>query len=145
MNGTAPGRFPFVQVAKYPHMKPEDVLVWDRFVAMHPGRFDTVDYDIALGVGAPTRPEDPENIQSMHTILSQKKVDVVAYKGYTTYVIEVKPIANARALGQILTYLQLYKQDHPLEPNIIPMIVCGEVEREMEGVFDTHGIVVETA
>ncbi len=43
------GRFPFKILAKYPHMKPEDIAVWERFINKNPGYFDTVDYDVHLG------------------------------------------------------------------------------------------------
>lgn len=139
------GRFPYETLSKYPHMQPEDVMVWHKYIQSHPDVFERCDYDVAVGEGAPTDPSHTEVMQGMHTILTQKKIDVVAYKGYKTFLIEVKPVANARGLGQILTYLKLYKKDHLLEQNIIPMIVCGSIEREMEEVFDLHGIRVEVA
>lgn len=139
------GRFPFQKLAKYPHMKPEDIAVWERFVANNPRFFDTVDYDVPVGQGAPQNPELPENIQADGKILTQKKIDVVGYVGPIPYIIEVKPTADMRALGQILTYHELFTADHPELPNPLKMIVCGAVERELEAMFEKHGIQVEVA
>lgn len=139
------GRFPYKKLTKYPHMKPEDVAVWERFIATNPAFFDTCDYDVPCGKGADTNPEHPENMQRDHTILTQKKIDVVGYADDRTYVCEVGPVADMRKLGQILTYLQLYKTDHPESSNIIPMVLCGEIERELEQMFEAHGIQVEVA
>jgi hypothetical protein len=126
-------------------MKPGDIAVWDRYILKNPDIFDSVNYDMALGKGADPHPDHAEEIQRDHTILTQKKVDVVGYKDGIVYVIEVKPIANARALGQILTYVRLYKIDHPDDATVVPMVVCESVEREMLEDFFEHGIVVMTA
>ena len=126
-------------------MKPEDVAVWERFMLKNPKVYDTVDYDVAVGDGAPQSEAHPENIQAMGKILTQKKIDVVAYVGEIVHVIEVGPIADMRKLGQILTYLTLYTREHPEATLIIPTVVCGAVERELAPMFAEHGIVLEVA
>ena len=126
-------------------MKPEDVAVWGRFIAKNPGLFESCDYDMALGVGAPVDPNHPEEIQRDHTILTQKKVDVVAYRLDQVTLIEVKPIADMRAMGQIMTYHHLYTQAHPEQTNVWKMVVCGKVERELAEIFANNGILIRVA
>lgn len=139
------GRFVYGPLSKYPHMKPEDVAVWNKYIASHPNQFERCDYDVLCGDGAPVRAEDPEEIQRMHTIISSRKIDVVAYRDEVHYVIEVKPIATMSALGQILTYKSLYTQDNPEARIIVPMVVCGEIQPDIVHLFIEHGIVVATA
>jgi hypothetical protein len=138
-----PGRFPYKLLAKYPHMKPEDIAVWERFIRAYPNLYVTCDYDVPCGQGAPQNPEHPENIQADGKILTQKKIDVIGYSNDATYIIEVKPIADARALGQILTYEKLYMADHPELTRVEKMIVCGEIERELDAIFTEHDIITE--
>jgi len=57
------GRFPYKHLAKYPHLKPEDIQVWEEFIAQNPKHFLTCDYDVCVGDGAPQDPNLPENIQ----------------------------------------------------------------------------------
>lgn len=139
------GRFPYRRLAKYPHLKPEDIAVWERFIDANPGVYETCDYDVPVGKGAETDPAHPPEIQRDHTILTQKKIDVVAYYEDVVHVIELKPIANARALGQILVYKRLYSNDHPDVALIVPTVICGAVEREMQDDFDAAGVVVKIA
>jgi hypothetical protein len=139
------GRFPFQRLAKYPHMKPEDVAAWERFIDTNPGYFESVDYDVAVGEGAPTNPEHPENIQHDHTILTQKKIDVVGYRGATVTVVEVKPIADMRALGQALVYSHLYAADHPEVTDLQRMVVAGEMERELAPIYAAQSVQFELA
>lgn len=139
------GRFQFQRLAKYPGMKPEDVAAWERFIDSFPGYFETVDYNYALGTGAPVDPNAPENIQRDHTILTQKKVDVVGYRGSSVFIVEVKPIADMRALGQALVYSHLYAIDHPEVTDLQRMVVAGDIERELAPVYAAQGVQFELA
>lgn len=139
------GRFPFDKLAKYPHMKPEDVAVWSRFIIKNPDLFATVDYDVCVGAGADFEMCTSNEYDCDCQKLTQKKIDAVAYKGSAVTLIEVKPIANMRALGQMIVYFNLYKKDHPEETNISNMIVCREVERELDEIFAQNGIIIKTA
>jgi hypothetical protein len=140
-----PGRFPYKILAKYPHMMPQDVDVWEAYIHKNPNAFGTVEYDLKVGKGAEVDTNAPENMQRDHTILTQKKIDAVGYNTGEVWIIEVKPIANARALGQILTYIKLYKDEHGERDKIEGMIVCYEVEREMDALFKEHGILIGIA
>lgn len=138
------GRFPYKKLAKYPHLKPEDIAVWELFIEQNPTEFLTCNYDVACGVGAPQDPSLPENIQRDGKILTQKKIDVVGYINNDITIIELKPIANARALGQLLTYKDLYIECYPDHPTPKMMVIANSIEREMQATFDAQGIVVRT-
>lgn len=126
-------------------MKPEDVAVWERFIDDHPNYFETVDYDLAVGKGAPVDPTHPENIQRDHTILTQKKIDVVGYRGEEITLVEVKPIADMRSLGQIISYAHLYALDHPEAGEITRVVVAGALERELDAIFAAQGVQIMLA
>lgn len=139
------GRFPFSELAKYPHMKPEDVQVWTRFLAKYPAYFDTVDYDVPVGQGAPQDENQPPNIQYDGKILTQKKIDVVGYKRDIITVVEIGPVADMRKLGQILVYRKLFTADFPdLQPPL-SAVLCASVERELEAIFNEHGVMLLVA
>lgn len=139
------GRFPYTTLAKYPHMKPEDVAVWQRFVVNNPAFFDSVDYDVPCGIGATPNPDHPINIQRDHIILTQKKVDVVGYNGNIVTLVEVKPIADMRSMGQIIAYHHLFTKCHPEHTIVNKMIVCGSIERELDEIFTENNIITEVA
>lgn len=140
-----PGRFPYKTLEKYPHMKPEDVAVWERYIAANPAMFETVDYDVPLGAGEPVPPEQPEEMAADWAALTRKKIDLIAYRADgAVHLVEVKPIANMRALGQILTYQELYAATHP-GIQAVPMVVANKVDRELAVMFAKHGIQVALA
>ena len=137
--------YDYKKLSKYPHMKPEDVAVWARFIEKNPDYFDNVEYDVAVGKGAPQNPELDENLQYDGKILTQKKIDVIGYRDDQIFVIEVKPTADARCLGQILTYLPLYKATYELFSEPKGMVICGAIERELDERFREYDIMVEIA
>lgn len=123
-------------------MKPEDIMVWERFLTARPDFFDRVDYDYKVGEGAPQAPTLPENIRRDGKILTQKKVDVVGYKGADVYITELKPKADMRALGQVLSYFNLYRKPTVATGFVFKIVIAGEMERELEAVFKEQQIKV---
>ena len=126
-------------------MKPEDIAAWERFIDTNPSYFDTVDYNVPCGTGAPVNPDHAPEIQYDHTILTQKKIDVVGYRENSVTIIEVKPIADMRALGQALTYSHLYAIDHPEVSDLQRMVVAGEMERELAPIYAAQSVQFEQA
>lgn len=106
-----PGLFEYKLLPKYPHMKPADVLIWERFIKTNPDEYTSVDYDVLVGTGR--RHEgaaEPELVDGFE-ILTKKKIDVVGYRGGFAHIIEIKPNAGPSALGQVISYEILYKRD----------------------------------
>ena len=135
----------YKKLAKYAHMQPEDVAVWERFIKKNPKYFDSVEYDVEVGEGALQSPDLPANIKADGKILSQKKIDVVGYRDDKFFVIEVKPTANMRCLGQCMTYISLYRDTYEPMAELKCMVICGEVERELDALFKENDIMVEIA
>lgn len=136
------GRFPYKERYKYPHMLGEDKDIWDRFIKLYPGRFDSVDYDFRVGDGIPYGPEiDPKTRATMKA-LTQKRIDVLGWNGEQPTIIEVKKRVGLSALGQVLGYLALFEADLPniLEPKL--MIVTETIFRDDIRVLKGYNIEV---
>ncbi|TAK79727.1 MAG: hypothetical protein EPO20_30845 [Betaproteobacteria bacterium] len=126
-------------------MKPEDVAVWDRFIDTNPAFFDSVDYNYPLGEGVDVGEDEPETQRRGFQILTQKKVDVVGYRADGVTIVEVKPIADMRGLGQALSYSHLFALAHPEAVPLSRMVVAGEMERDLEAVYAAQGVLFEQA
>ena len=136
------GRFKFKKLAKYPHMKPEDVAVWERFIEKKGSFFDSVDYDMAVGNGRPQRSDLPENIRRDGKILTQRKIDVVGYNDLGISIVEIKPIADARALGQIEMYFDLFVAVLGGEGEIFKMVIAGDIEPDLIDTYVRQGVIL---
>jgi len=137
-----PRRFPFVKQSKYPHLRPEDIAVWETFIDKYPDYFDSVDYDIRVGEGRiyPRALAGPY-LTDMK-LLTQMRIDVVAYRDDEVFIIELKPTVNTSALGQVFTYYELYKKEYPEVKKIHKMIIASAEMPDVRRVAETTGIII---
>ena len=136
------GRTPYIVRRKYPHMTQEESDVWSRFIQENPGRFDSTDYDFRVGEGVQVNSEWPVTYQNMATALSQKRIDVVAWKNEKPTIVEVKQRVGLSTLGQVLGYQVLFKKDLPAVKVPELLVVCSVLEVDDEKVLSSYGIPV---
>ena len=120
------GRFPFKKLAKYPHLRPEDIKVWEAFIDSHPDFYSSVDYDVKVGEGRDYSSKPDDVFRKDLELLSKKRIDVVGYRNNVIDVIELKPKAGPRALGQAVSYASLYRLTFKPEKNVLPVIITDE-------------------
>lgn len=99
-----------IKRVRYPHMKKEEVEIWRRYLKIHGNRFDKYEYDVRVGKGSGWIPGLSEPYQTMAQTISKKRIDVVAYRNTAPYIIEIKPIADMEAIGQLKVYKTMYEE-----------------------------------
>ncbi len=116
---------------QYPHLLPDDILVWEQFLAQHRHMFETFDYDVRVGKGRP-RPDLPtENLRRMATDLSQRRIDVVGHSPGQLTIIEITHSAGLKALGQMQAYPILYREAFDYQDNLKSLLVAGALESDI--------------
>ncbi len=117
---------------KYPHMAPADKAIWERFIVANPSAFDSVAYDVPVGIGTDmdtvVNPETGGDINKLY----QRKIDVVAVKDGKLFVVELKPRASTAALGQVQGYVVLFKRDYQVGVPVNPVVITDELLPDME-------------
>lgn len=126
----------------YPHMKPRDVEIWERFIALYPDKYEKCQYDFAIG-------DVPPFIASASSVQGQRmgelyklKIDVLGYKGDTIDLIEVKPAAGASSIGQVQGYVSLYLRDMKPTLAVRPVIVTNELRPNMDFLTQQQGVML---
>lgn len=126
------GTYPNTKLRKYPHMFPLDIPIWERFLDLHGSDFLGFDYDVKVGSGTEPIEGLGDIYARMQSILSKYRIDVVGYTDTDIWIFETKPEAGTVAVGQIVTYTNLYKRDlHPTLP-IIGAIVTDRKLPDMD-------------
>jgi len=131
-----PGKYNFEKLAKYPHLLGEDIFIWSQFIENNPGRFNTVDYDVHVGTGIEAPNEKNEYFVEHWRKLTQKRIDVIAWKKDSPTIIEVKFRVGLDTLGQILGYQLLYGIEHPEYINSPILILCAFISGDDITVLD---------
>jgi len=128
--------FEYKKLLKYPHMKPRDVAIWERFMLKYPDFLDTVIYDYHVGEGADFLPTGTDTPEGRENRLYQKKIDVLGFAPNKIYIAEVKPRADIKALGQAITYEELISTEVTQMRSVHKMVICEGVDTDMEAVYN---------
>ena len=132
--------YPYEKRYKYPHLAPNDVEIWERFISAYPDRYTTVTYDFALGSVPVSSSPDLGEIGGNSSRLYQRRMDVVAQSEGETHIIEIKPNASASALGQVLAYAELYKQFIDPSAKTVPILLTDRVGTDMALLAHAMGV-----
>ena len=124
-------KFPYVKKHKYPHLKPYDVAIWDRFLKAYPEAYDHVYYDFEIGDGPQfstiVNPETGGDDRALY----KWKIDVVGVKDKRTDLIEIKPRAGVSAIGQAACYKMLWRRDIDPQGNDRAVIITDEIRPDI--------------
>lgn len=120
--------FKYEHRAKYPHMKPRDIAIWERFVIAAPSAYELVQYDFHVGNPPSFNPLMDDGTDANQDALYRLKIDVVGHNGNDVDIIELKPDAGPSAIGQVQAYKMLYERDE--EPSTpVNTVIITDIER----------------
>ena len=136
-----PGMKPLPAV-KYPHMMPEDTVIWTRFLKNADVRIDEVWYDVRVGKAVEVPSGQPEWMKRFAEYSTRKRIDIVARRGNDYWIIEAKPKAGVVALGQALYYAEAFKAEFKPTASVVPAVVTDRVDPDVRPIFDRYGVVV---
>lgn len=137
-------KFTYEKRYKYPHLLPSDAKLWDRFIAKHPNYFDSVEYDVHVGEGTTIDPDWPDEIAYMAKTLTQRRIDVLGYKGDHIYIVELKVDPGVSVLGQLLAYDTLYLKEHPDIAHTTLVLIANKVDKDLTYILKQHNILYYT-
>lgn len=102
--------------------------------------YDSLDFNVRLGVGRPLSDGLSPEIQQQQTMLSQRRADIVGHVGAFIDIIEVKDRASLGALGQLRGYQHLWSEDNPQIIVRRLIVVARDVAPDVANVFNREGI-----
>jgi hypothetical protein len=124
----------------YKHLLPEEVRVWEKFLAGWGPLFVRFDYDVHVGPGAAIPEDAPEWLVRQIEAVSRDRVDVVAHTTDQVWIVEIKPRGGKGAVGQLIQYERLYVEElRPAKP-VIKVLVCERLAPGVQETCDALGI-----
>jgi len=128
---------------RYPGMRPKDEVIWDKYIQMHPGVFDSCFYNVPVGDPSHNDSEKGEMQYNGGWGVSTWRVDVVGIKDAMQYVIEIKPHADTHAIGEVLAYRALLIAEGKIKPDAIPLIITDEASMILLQACAALGVAVQ--
>ena len=141
MDVLGPGRPPNVMPA-YPHMLGEDTAVWTRFLESGDIHLQEVWYDVHVGAMVKVDGDADSLPARISAGVTRKRIDVVAIVDGVYWIIEIKPVAQHFAIGQVLVYLGLFVKEYEPPSEAWPVIVCDRVDEDVIPECQRLGVVV---
>lgn len=133
----------------YPGLLPIEAYVWRAWLRDHEGEFESFLYHVYVGQGSKvplelaTRPDElAKRYVEQFQRATQLKVDAVGFRGSEVWVFEVEDRATLQALGQVLTYGQLIRDQIAGIGTTELAVVCRQVQPDMPAVFEEQGVVL---
>ena len=127
-------------MAKYPHLLPNEVRIWDKFLELMGKKWYRFEYDIRVGKGIDPGPTVPEPWRSLAIKLTQKRIDAIGYAEDGIWIFEVKPDASLGALGQVLSYKYLYERDFKPELPVNLAIVTNRTFPDEKEIYRHYNV-----
>lgn len=124
---------------RYPHMMPDEIPVWERFLATQNPDWIRIDYDVKVGQGVELPPDMDPNFVDSCKYLSKKRIDAVLIYDNLDVLIEVKKCADWRAIGQLLGYPILYQRDRAPEKQIQIVLVTESFTLDTQYILEYVG------
>lgn len=126
-----------------PHMSPEDIVIYRRWAISGLKNALRQYFDVSLGlIDVPDSTASPE-IKAMWVRLNQKRVDaIIEYEDHIK-LIEFRHNATPNAIGRVLAYKMLWKDD-PVIPKPFKMaIVSNRYDKEVDRLSIAMDIIYE--
>jgi len=127
----------------YPHMMPEDIPVWERWLALHDSPELMYTYDVKVGESITSPQDTPEPWATMAYTLSKKRIDVVITAPTKITIVEVKKLAGWTALGQMLGYPVLFDNEFQPEMPVDSLLIAEALTLDTKTILDFHKIPYE--
>lgn len=124
----------------YEGMSAREILVWKQWLAQYGSKWDRFDYNVRVGKGAPVPPDATDSVRRMIELSSKQRIDVVGFQSFQPWIFEVKERALPAAMGQLLSYIPLYRAQFPTQPDPLYGIVSSRIDEDVKQVLKFHQI-----
>lgn len=112
-------------------MRPRDVEIWERFITKNPDFFQSVDYDVLVGKGAPFR-TTLDNLEGQDVgAIYNLKIDVVGYKPGEIWVVEIGPNKGVPGVSMVSAYDEHYREKFKPTDKVIAALLTDRLTPDM--------------
>lgn len=125
----------------YPHLLPDNIELWERWLDDHAKEYTSFDYDVRVGQGQIIDQDLPDNIRRMAMDLSQRRIDAVGHTDSHIDIIEICKSAGLRAIGQMIGYPQLYQELYNPTKPLRRVLVAETLQPDIEPLLTPNQIV----
>ena len=123
---------------------PLDRVIWDRFLSVYGADYLGFQYDVLVGDGATPLPNMSKRDRMLLYLLTVKRVDCLGIRAAGLTLFEVKPRLGMAAIGQCVSYVDLWRRQYGKFPPVRAAWVGEQSEPDLAYVADRQnmGVIV---
>ena len=135
-------RFPAKHLAHYPGLVGSDIPIWRRFIDRYAHRYVGFDYGVRVGVGGYLVYEIPENVAGLEYATLAKRIDAVGYTKTDIETIEVKSMPGLDAIGQVISYRELFRYCYQPGKPVRAILVCDYADPDIVYICQQLNVII---
>lgn len=120
-----------------------ETAVLKAFLVVHVNDYDSVEFEVPLGPALDLGPLVPAYVQRCATASSRKRADMICWREGVPTIVEAKERVDGGALGQLLVYSRLLREDKPTLQQIYKIAVGASAVIGIEDILFSYGVLVE--
>jgi len=128
---------------QYPQMTVNESMIARAWIQEHGADFDAIGFNTRLGNTVDLGEGFDEVTRRQAALLSQKRADIIAQKGTTVTIVEVKLRVSLAALGQLLGYELLWKVENPATTRVNLVAIGHDALVDVPEILRAHNVAVE--
>ncbi|MBD3320256.1 MAG: hypothetical protein GF350_04085 [Chitinivibrionales bacterium] len=117
-----------------------EIALYNAYAKVRPVTPDRIDYAVKVGHEMlPPRQGDTRG-QIFDDDQRLLRIDVVEHYPDKILILEIKPVADLKALGQMLIYPELYSIHYKPNKPVAPMVICSSANPIVLGALKLHDV-----
>jgi len=118
----------------------EDLVLWNKYRLTAIQKAVRLYFDVGVGGQTEVPPGTTPEMATMWLRNTQKRIDVLIEEEKRWVIIELRERAQASAIGRLLQYFDLWKQDPPDDRIVELRLVTDFEDRDARGLAERMGI-----
>src|SRR5271154_726733 len=132
-----------LSLTQFPQMTVNESAIARQWILGHASQFDSIEFNHRVGNTVHLGAGYEETTKRQAAIVSQKRLVILARSGSGGAVVEVKIRISLGALGQLLGYQLLWKQDHPETTAVHLVAIANDALVDAEAILQAYGVDLE--
>jgi len=121
----------------------QETAVAHAYLIEHQNDFERVEFNVGLGPGLTLWPGAEPWLQAAATASTKPRADMIGYQGPYATVVEFKGRISPSAMGQVLTYAHILRQDNPKLLQVYMTVAGNTIQEGLPAIYQRYGITVE--
>lgn len=121
-------------------MSTEDSILWTKYRTEAIKNAVHIYFDVGLGGQTTVPPGTSPEMARMWLRNTQKRIDVLIEEPTRWVIIELRPRAQASAIGRLLQYFDLWKEDPPNTKTVELRLVTDTTDQDTKKLAEKLGI-----